>query len=393
MINTARCDFSFSPALPESPGFEYLPALLGNPAVSIITPYFNTDELFLETMLTGLRQSFQQFEWIIVDDGTDDAESLERLRFLSIVDERISVHRHEQNRGLSAARNTGFSLARCDWVFQLDSDDLLEPTAIEKLLWTGTLLPDAAAVGSFHVGFYANEYLNDGGFHHREGFLIANQTDANVLVRKSVHHQVGGYDESNRGGLEDWDFWLKVAHAGHWGFTVPEHLKWYRWRPRESGSPWTNWDGGENQRRFLEGLRHRYPRLWTDGFPPPPQFMAPPCTVALQNPLRKLRRRELILCERIPEDIELLRSNAEGAEFTVVALEGDPTGAESDLTRVTPDLFVLNRFLPEHAAPMFLVYLVGSRQPDLIDVRSPTLVPMGEFLAKRSGIELRVTTE
>jgi len=50
------------------------------------------------------------------------------------------------------------------------------------------------------------------------------------MVRRPVFLSVGGYDETIRGDLEDWDFWLKCANAGYWGATIPEYLDWYRRR-------------------------------------------------------------------------------------------------------------------------------------------------------------------
>lgn len=82
-----------------------------------------------------MRQSMQDFEWIIINDGTTDPRSLEVLNKYRLENNRIRVVDHEVNLGLSAARNTGFREARTNYVVQLDGDDLLEPTAVEKWFW------------------------------------------------------------------------------------------------------------------------------------------------------------------------------------------------------------------------------------------------------------------
>ena len=50
------------------------------------------------------------------------------------------------------------------------------------------------------------------------------------MIRRSAYADCGGFDESIRFGHEDWDFWLAMAKAGHWGYTIREFLQWYRKR-------------------------------------------------------------------------------------------------------------------------------------------------------------------
>src|SRR5690606_2540416 len=76
----------------------------------------------------------------------------------------------------------------------------------------------------------------------------------------------GGYDETIRKGLEDWEFWLRCANAGFWGGTVPEYLDWYRRRSNHS-ERWSDWGEGPAQAAFHAMLRQRYPRLWEGNFP------------------------------------------------------------------------------------------------------------------------------
>ena len=110
MIDPLRPDYANTPASPMRPDFGYRPE---NPAVapyvSIVTPFYNTGPVFYETARSVLRQSFQQWEWLIVNDGSTDAEALSILEEFRQVDPRIRVIDHEVNRGLSAARNTAIS--------------------------------------------------------------------------------------------------------------------------------------------------------------------------------------------------------------------------------------------------------------------------------------------
>src|SRR6266852_2104918 len=136
MIDPASSDYTNTPASPHRPRFGYATDdASALPCVAIVTPFYNTGPVFHETAASVLQQSLQQWEWLIVNDGSTDPESLALLEEYRHRDPRIRVIDHGVNQGLSAARNTGFRVARSPYVVQLDSDDLLEPTAVEKWVW------------------------------------------------------------------------------------------------------------------------------------------------------------------------------------------------------------------------------------------------------------------
>src|SRR5262249_18351119 len=105
------------------------------PVVTIVTPFFNADETFRQTAASVFAQSLQQWEWLIINDASSRPDSVALLGEFGQKDHRIRVIDHEVNQGPGAARNTGFRQARSNYVFQLDADDLIEPTALEKLWW------------------------------------------------------------------------------------------------------------------------------------------------------------------------------------------------------------------------------------------------------------------
>src|SRR5438094_9988310 len=79
MIDPAAPDFDHTPAARERPRFDYAPADDAPPAVSIVTPLFNPGPELEETAESVFRQSFQQWEWIIVDDGSTNPASRARI--------------------------------------------------------------------------------------------------------------------------------------------------------------------------------------------------------------------------------------------------------------------------------------------------------------------------
>ncbi len=384
MIDPARPEFTNTPAAPQRPGFSYLPANpSARPLVTIVTPFFNTGQEFIETAHSVLGQSFQQWEWLIVNDGSTDSDSLALLGKYRDRDRRIRVLDHKKNKGLSAARNTGFRAAQCEYVVLLDSDDLLEATATEKWLWFLQSHPEYGFVKGYTVGFGAQQYLWKNGFHNGSGFLDENLVAATCMVRRSVFKATGGFDEVTRGGLEDWDFWLHCAHKGFWGSTIPEYLDWYRRRVNHVD----RWANLSEQRRldFREELRIRYPGLWKNGFPQIqlrhhlPNDTVPdvrPC----ENRLRKKKPRLLMVLPWLTMggadkfNLDLLEGlSRRGWEITIATtLRGDhPWLAE--FARHTPDVFVMHHFLRMVDYPRFLRFLIESRQMDHVLISNSEL--------------------
>jgi glycosyltransferase involved in cell wall biosynthesis len=378
MIDPRQPDFSNTPASPQRPPFDYAPADPGAlPGVTIVTPFFNTGSVFHETARCVFQQSFQQWEWLIVDDASTDAEARTVLASYEDVDPRVRVLHHEANRGPGAARNTGFAQARAPYVVQLDSDDLIEPTAIEEWLWFLDGHPQYGFVKGYVVGFGAQHYLWRRGFHEGRAFLRENLVSLNAMIRTAVHGDVGGYDESNRDGLEDWDFWLRCANAGHWGDTIPQYLDWYRRRPSHNDR-WANWDNGPANRSFQHALRRRYPHLWNGGFPQP---AAPKQIPQLQlredapypNRLRKTKPRLLFVVPWLAMggadkfNLDVVRElTRRGWEITIATtLQGDYSWLPR-FTSLTPDVFAMPAFLPVRDYPRFLRYLIESRDVDLV---------------------------
>lgn len=378
MIDANKPDYANSPASSVRAVFGYAPAdPYAVPVVSIVTPFCNTGMVFHETARSVLRQSLQQWEWLIVNDGTSDLSSLGILDCYRHVDERIRVIDLPESRGPGAARNAGFQAARAPYVLQLDSDNLLEPTAAEKLLWYLTTRDDVAFVKGWSVGFGAHEYLWKNGFHDGRAFLERNLVDATALVRRSAHRQAGGYDAEIRGGLEDWDFWLRCANAGLWGETVPEFLDWYRRRPCHNDR-WQDWDNGERQARFQARLRERYPSLWHGGFPALPERADQPHEtvrhdIPFENLLEKNRPRVLLIVPWLTWGgsdswnltvVEALTRS--GWDVSIATTLPDPDVRAPSFALHTPDIFLLPRFLRIADQPRFLRYLIQSRRIDVV---------------------------
>lgn len=380
MIDPLEPDFESTPASDRRASFGYGPAddrEAAQPIVSIVTPFFDTrPDVFAEAVRSVKRQSLQQWEWLIVDDGSTNESSIAVLSRLRD-DPRVRVLRHGSNRGVSAARNTAIKQARADFVLFLDSDDLMEPTTAEKWLWFLTSHPEYAFVDGYVVGFGATQILWRRGFQDADAFLDENLVGARCMIRRHVLTEIGGFDESITDGLEDWELWLSCAAAGYWGHTLPEYLAWQRLTGRGAERErWATWDRGEAQQAFRKSLRERYPELWRDGLPRVGPVAA--AEVELEalptgNALAKGQRRLLLVlpwtamggADKFNFDL-VTQLNRRGWETTIVTtLDGDHSWLPR-FAGLTPDVFALSHFLKPEDYPRFIRYIIRSRDPDFI---------------------------
>ena len=213
------------------PGKQLLNRPLRNeatPLMSLITPYYNAGKYFEQTYTCVMNQSFPYFEWLIVDDGSTDTESIEVLSNLAERDARIRVLCRE-NGGQAAARNTGIQNSSTEIIVPLDADDLIEPTFLELLWFALEKNPYAAWAYTDSVGFGDLQYL------WKQPFSASRMKTENLLVctaaiRKSWLDRAGGYAESKQLYDEDWELWLRLLALGAKPLHLGGYLFWYRRR-------------------------------------------------------------------------------------------------------------------------------------------------------------------
>ncbi|MBO5128772.1 MAG: glycosyltransferase family 2 protein [Oscillospiraceae bacterium] len=126
--------------------------------ISVIIPVYNVEKYLAECIDSVLCQSYTDYEIILVDDGATDSSG-EMCDEYALKDSRIRVI-HQPNGGLSAARNTGLRAARGEYVYFLDSDDYIEPCALEDLL--GLAERETAGVVFFDSRVFFDECDKDG---------------------------------------------------------------------------------------------------------------------------------------------------------------------------------------------------------------------------------------
>ena len=197
------------------------------PKVSVIIPCYNQGTYLGEAVDSVLAQTFQDFEILVVDDGSTDGETVKILKGSAWPKTRVI---RTENQGLSAARNTGIGEAQGSYILPLDADDKIGKGYLEDAVRIldrhpeiGIVYCEAAYFGVKGGRWDLPEYSLDKILNHNVIFCTA-------LFRKADWEVVGGYNVNMVYGWEDWDFWLSLIHRGLKVYRIPKVYFYYRLR-------------------------------------------------------------------------------------------------------------------------------------------------------------------
>lgn len=196
----------------------------GSPLVSVVIPYYNSGATLEETLDSLDAQTFADFEVIIVNDGSTEASSQKKLDV--IASERKVTIINQENQGVAVARNAGIAKAKGKYVICLDSDDMLEPTYIEKSVVVLETDPDVSLITAHQDMFGVQHELFKKKPYDPLLLFEDNMVITAAAFRKEAWAVTGGY--KSKIGYEDWEFWLNLAEHGFWGKLIPESLFKYR---------------------------------------------------------------------------------------------------------------------------------------------------------------------
>jgi len=213
------------------------------PRISVLMPCFNHGTFIAEAIESVRNQTVQDFEIIVVDDGSTDAATIDVLSRLASPIRVLTT----SNQGLPAARNYAAAQASGAFFCALDADDRLASTWFEKAIGVLESQPSVAFVSHWLETFGDEHWTWKPEQCDLPSLLARNAVNGAALVRRDAFEAVGGYDSSMRDGCEDWDFWLRLVERGFKGTIIPEVLFYYR-RRRDSMS-----------RTMLEEGRYRRP--------------------------------------------------------------------------------------------------------------------------------------
>jgi GT2 family glycosyltransferase len=236
------------------------PAFAGTaPDVSVVVTLYNYEEVVEEALASVAASVGVTPEILVVDDHSRD-RSRERVRTFAARHPDLALELVERaaNAGLPAARNLGFSRARAPFVFVLDADNRVLPTALARLR-EALLASEAAFAYCLVAKFGGNPGLFSDLPWDPERLARENYIDAMAMVRRVTWEALGGYRaELALYGWEDYDLWLRAAHRGLRGVLVPEILCEYRTHA-------TSMIGITNieTRRLRHRFRDEYPSLYS----------------------------------------------------------------------------------------------------------------------------------
>jgi glycosyltransferase involved in cell wall biosynthesis len=182
------------------------------PKVSVIIPTYNRGWILGEAVASVLAQEFDDFELIVVDDGSTD----NTREILEAYHNDIAVL-SQNNRGVSAARNRGIAAACAPLIAFLDSDDLWQPQKLSRQVEFFNANPDALICQTEEIWLRNEVRVNPKKRHHKFSGMIFEPSLAlclvspsAVMIRKKLFDTVGLFDE-RLPACEDYDLWLRVS--------------------------------------------------------------------------------------------------------------------------------------------------------------------------------------
>ncbi len=201
------------------------------PSISVVIAVYNGQRWIAETLASLANQTFNDFEVVIIDDGSTD-RSAEIIESVAMNDKRYRLIK-QPNRGLVAALNRGIAEAKASFIARLDADDIAEPERFARQIIFLRNHPSVAVLGS------AIQIVDENGLYRRIqkypcGPSAVSKTMLNgcalahpaVMMRREAVLSVGGYREAFR-HAEDYDLWLRLDER-HELDNLPEALIKYR---------------------------------------------------------------------------------------------------------------------------------------------------------------------
>lgn len=202
------------------------------PIVTVLLPVYNAEKYLAEAVTSILQQSYTDFEFLIINDGSTDS-SPEILREFQARDPRIKLI-NNTNQGLIKTLNQGLSIAQGEFIARMDADDIAMPHRLQRQVEIMQADPELAVLGSnieiidargqkIRIGKYPRSHKA------MQKFITVGSPFAHpaVMLRRSLVTTVGGYREKYT-HAEDYDLWLRLYEQGYRLDNLPEVLLRYR---------------------------------------------------------------------------------------------------------------------------------------------------------------------
>lgn len=231
------------------------------PLVSVLLPTFNAEDTIRAALDSMLRQTFRDFELVVVDDGSSDSTP-EIIDSYAARDERVRLERLP-HRGIIQTLNAGIALCQADLVARMDADDISHPVRLQNQFEFMTAHPEVS-VCSCLVRLFPRRGLLGGLLHYenwmnslatheamaRDMFVESPVAHPSVMLRRQDLIELGGYED--RGWAEDYDLWLRYSERGKCFAKLHRTLVWWR----HSAERLTFTDSRYSLENFLRAKAH-----------------------------------------------------------------------------------------------------------------------------------------
>ena len=249
------------------------------PSVTVVMPVYNGEQYLAEAIESILNQTFTDFEFLIVDDGSQDS-SAAIIRDYANRDERIRVIQHERNQGQASARNSGIAAAAGRFIAAMDSDDISLPQRLEKQVNFLQSHPDIGVVGTFLHTVSADKTGRQSHAYPQQHAIIVLESalgntavaGAATMARRNILRSVSGYESSQNLAI-DKELFTRLFGTTRFA-NLPMALYVYRLHHGQMSQM-----SDEEQKTVALEIRRRWlARLWGE---------APPACIDRLDRLRK----------------------------------------------------------------------------------------------------------
>ncbi len=204
------------------------------PDISVVMSLYNSEKDLVSAVNSILGQTFRNFEFIIIDDGSVD-RSVEIIE--AFTDPRIRLV-CQTNHGLNYSLNKGARLARAPLIARMDPDDISLPSRFEKQIIMLSAQPNVGLVSTFFT--HMEDATEEKGVTlafpfksldvKRSFYMVNSIAHGSAMFRKAIWEAVGGFDPKYQ-PPDDFHFWTKIAGVADIAI-IPESLYWYRVNPK-----------------------------------------------------------------------------------------------------------------------------------------------------------------
>jgi glycosyltransferase involved in cell wall biosynthesis len=209
---------------------------ISNPLVSVVMPVYNSENYIVEAIESILNQTYKNFEFIIINDGSTD-KTLDIIKKYAKKDKRIKVVNNEKNLKICKSLNKGILLSKGKYIARADGDDISLKNRFKEQIEFLEKNKDVGVVGGYMQIFNGEtgknisirRYETDDKKLKKNIFFYSPLSHPTVVFRKEVFNKLGMYDE-NYHDCEDLELWFRIGSKYKFA-NIPKILIKYRYHP------------------------------------------------------------------------------------------------------------------------------------------------------------------